>query len=339
MPAASAEKRAHQCAKRTSQTKSTIVTAQTPHIVSLPTQPSDSVPVLLSSASPASTSIDFETFIDLADLDDVIRFCDTVVSTYEGRNLKLLWDRAFEASLDQGRNEERDFWDEMYLQGKAQNIKEAEEAASNSEINFYRHGIEKGQMEERSEWTTLGHGLQCFSPIAILSDGSTQTDSEPSITATRDASIQVDLQVSAPTISRLDASIQTPEPPPPLNPPQKMSAVPLDWAEDAKSLPITPTIPPSLLQPHDLSVLCSSSSSPFSSLQHHSKRFTHYSHQFRRYHSHFNFNSFNSSHHNSFIPSRLPFRTKTYSHLNWESDPHLSDLSRSLKALGWIRAH
>ena len=27
------------------------------------------------------------------------------------------------------------------------------------------------------------------------------------------------------------------------------------------------------------------------------------------------------------------------SRLNWESDPRLSDLSRSLKALGWIRAH
>lgn len=123
-----------------------------------------------------------------------------------------------------------------------------------------------------------------------------------------------------------------------------------DWSQDAESLPIA-TAPPSQprplshpvrvvnTQPRDLSVLRSPSSSPFSSLQHRSKRFNHYSHQPRRRHSHFNFNSSYSPHYNSFKRSQPHFHTKTYSHLNWESDPRLSDLSRSLKALGWIRAH
>ena len=67
------------------------------------------------------------------------------------------------------------------------------------------------------------------------------------------------------------------------------------WAEDAKSLP-TIHLPPSLYPPRDLSVLLSSSSSPFSSLQHCSKCFTHYFHQSHHCHSHFNFNPFYSSH-------------------------------------------
>jgi hypothetical protein len=111
---------------------------------------------------------------------------------------------------------------------------------------------------------------------------------------------------------------------------------PLDWAEDTYSLPITP-LPPPLYQPRDLSVLrSSSSSSPFSSLQYRSKRFKHYPRHSRHRYSHFN-NSFSSPHHN--LSSQPHFHSKTYSHLNWESDPRLSDLSRSLKALGWIRVH
>ena len=145
MPTASGKKQVHQHTKKLSQVTST---AQTPNIVT-PTTPSiDSTPVLHTSTSPTSPTIDFKAFIELADLDDVLRFCDAVTSTQEGRNLKLLWDRAFEAGLNQGRNEERGFRDEMYLRGKAQGIREAEEAASRVEIDFYRHRIEKGRTEE-----------------------------------------------------------------------------------------------------------------------------------------------------------------------------------------------
>jgi hypothetical protein len=289
------------------------------------------------SPAPPSTCINFETFIDLANLDDVLRFCDAVASTQEGRNLKLLWDRAFEAGLDQGRTEEREWRDEMYLRGKAQGKKEAEEAASSAEIDLYLHGMEKGRTEERTEWTSVGHGPHCLSPIAVLSDQTVQTDLEP-ITATCDVSIQsadhVDDLVIPPHV---EASIQATETLPSPSQPHKTSMAPLDWAEDTNSLPITP-LPPSLHQPRDLSVLRSSSSSPFSSLQQRSKRFTRYSHQPRRRHSHFNSNSFYLPHSNSYQPFQPHSHTKTYSQLNWESDPRLSDLSRSLRALGWIRA-
>src|SRR5271168_1307613 len=106
------------------------------------------------------------TFIDIADLEDVIRFCDAVASTEEGRNLKLLWDRAFEAGLDQGRTEERRHGDkerkEMYFRGKAKGIEKAEATARRAEVDLYCHGIEEGRTEEQSKWTSAGHGPHCF---------------------------------------------------------------------------------------------------------------------------------------------------------------------------------
>jgi len=194
VPAASAEKRARQRAnkllKANATTEPAVLTAQAPDIVSLLTQSTDCTPALHSPAPLSSTSINFETFIEFADLDNILRFCDTVASTRDGRNLRLLWDRAFEAGRNQGQSEERNFRDEMYLQGKAQGIKEAEEAASNAEIDCYHHGIVKGRTEEQSEWISTGHGPHCFSPIAILTDQIIQTDSEPFATASCNASTQ-----------------------------------------------------------------------------------------------------------------------------------------------------
>jgi hypothetical protein len=51
------------------------------------------------------------------------------------------------------------------------------------------------------------------------------------------------------------------------------------------------------------------------------------------------------NHHPSPRYSKTPYQkfepvvSHQASHLNWESDPRLSDLSLSLKALGWIRPH
>ena len=339
MPAASAQKRARQRANKVSQGESTTSTTQTPEITSPPAPTSNSIPVPQSSAPPSSAAIDFETFIEFCNLEDIQRFFDTVGSTQEGRNLKLIWDRAFETGLDQGRNEEqvnRDSRDhEMYFQGKERGIREAKEAANRAELEYYYHGIEKGKTEEQLEWTSKGHGLHCFSPVAVLTSQGSQTDPEPTTTS---------IATQTSNISHLETSVQASEPPPSLSQPQKVISKPLDWAEDTYSLPITPIapLPPPLHQPRDLSVLrSSSSSSPFSSLQYRSKRFNHYprhSHHSRHCHSHFN-NSFYSPHHNLPKPSQPRFYTKTYSHLNWESDPRLSDLSRSLRALGWIHVH
>jgi hypothetical protein len=163
--------------------------------------------------TPSSTSINFETFIELADLSDVLRFCDTVAST-EGRNLKLLWDCAFEAGLEQGRNEEQDLRDEMYLQGKARGRKDAEEAASRVNIDLYSHGIEKGRTEEQLVWTSKGHGLCCFSPIAVLSDQIIQTDPEqlPSAPCTTNSMIQTDSSSSASVSMQTEPILEPPTP-------------------------------------------------------------------------------------------------------------------------------
>jgi hypothetical protein len=310
MPAVSAEKRARQRANKL-----------------LRMEPKATVTTVVSD-TPLSTSIDFNTFIDLADLSDVLRFCDAVASTQEGRNLKCFWDRAFEAGLDQGRTEEyrrgEEERKEMYFKGKAKGIEEAEEAARRVNIDLYSHGIEKGRTEEQLVWTSKGHGLHCFSPVAVLSDQIIQTDPEqlPSAPRTTDSMIQTDSSSSA-SISMQTEPISKPPTP------TIVASAPFNWADDAASLPAQNI--PSSLPPRDLSGLRSSKSNPFSSLQHRSKRFTHHSHQSHRHRSRFNFNSFYSPHHNSFKP------TPPHSHLDWESDPRLFDLSRSLKALGWIR--
>jgi hypothetical protein len=213
----------------------------------------------------------------------------------------------------------------MYLEGKARGRKDAEEAARRVDIDLYSHGIEKGRIEEQLVWTSKGHGLHCFSPIAVLSDQIVQTDPEqlPLAPRTTDSMIQTD------SSSSVSVSTQTePLSEPPI--PTIVASAHFNWADDTASLPTQNM--PSSLPPRDLSGLRSSKSNPFSSLQHRAKRFTHHSHQCRRHHSRFNFNSFYSPHHNSFKP------TPPHSHLDWESDPQLSDLSRALKALGWVLA-
>ena len=108
MPAATAKK--HACQHANKLKSSTSTTAQAPKI--------GSTSIHQTLTSPPSTSINFKTFVELANLNNIIQFCDVVASTQEGRNLKLLWDRAFEAGLNQGQTDEWDFRDEMYCQGK-----------------------------------------------------------------------------------------------------------------------------------------------------------------------------------------------------------------------------
>jgi len=155
-----------------------------------------------------------------------------------------------------------------------------------------------------------------------------------------------------------DASSQmSPHPGPTPNPTHITSPPPpmsLNWADDAMSLPISlPPISlpilPSHPPPHDLSILCSSFSKPFSSLQRRNKRQPHSSQPFR------NRQSFNIPHqtfsHPRFPPPRFsstsvrsarvyPSHTPHFlppSALNWEGDPRLFELSRALNALGWVR--
>ena len=212
-------------------------------------------------------------------------------------------------------------------------------------------GEEHGREVERQTWISSDHGVGQCAPITkpqsfvstvlqtddpiIASAGSSDSNIQPTGTHWHTS---VSTQTSTNSKSHLDTLIQATESFSSLSQPQKASAAPLDWAEDTESLSIAP-IPPSLpvRQLRDLSALRSSKSNPFSSLQHCSKHFSRHSHQAHCRQFCFNFNPY-PPHRNSFKQSQPHFHIKTHSHLNWESDPRLSDLSRSLKALGWICA-
>jgi hypothetical protein len=153
-------------------------------------------------------------------------------------------------------------------------------------------------------WLSSGHGVgqyiptsepQSFTSTTLQTDDPVITTTDASVGNTAQLCTTVSTQTS--TISHLNASVQASEPPPSLIQPRKATMEHLDWAEDAKLLPIAspPPSPPvhPVHQPRDLSILRSSSSSPFSSLQHCSKHFTHHSRQSYYCRSHFNFNSFN----------------------------------------------
>jgi hypothetical protein len=346
MPAASAEKRARQRANKTLGKETTPATLQTPN-------PTDFKASKGPASPPSPTTIDFATFICIAGFSDIEQFCEAAASTQDGANLKLFWKRAFD-------------------EGRKVGYKEGSQMLEGVNVSdLFDQGQILGIRNERKEWETAGHGEACFAKPPSRSEAEIQVNLAPTPLPRIDAAIQTTTHIntsqSITTLSadlckfdvgtqveladdpvippRLDASIQATEPPPSPSPipdhtPSvaiSSSPVPLNWADDAASLPTK--ILPSPLPPRDLSDLRSSKSNPFSSLQRRSKNQSSRARQSRRPHSHFNFNSFNSRHHISFTPSRSHSHTKTYPHLNWESDPRLFDLSRSLKALGWIRAY
>ena len=162
---------------------------------------------------------------------------------------------------------------------------------------------------------------------STTANAATQTDLLPSPTPHVNISVQtaidapiydsplhgdVSTQTSAnPSPPHVDAVIQAPDPPPLAVLPQIMTVPPLNWADDAASLPTR--VLPSPLLPRDFSGLRSPNLNPFSSLQHRSKCFTYYSCRSCRSHSHFNFNS---PHYDSFKSFRPHFQSKTYSHLH-----------------------
>ena len=304
-------------------------------------------------SSPASaTHIAFREFIQLADLDDVADFIDAAASTSDGGNLKLLWKRAFEEGLRVGR--------QLYV-GAVNKLNEAHNGG-------YEEGYNEGRRDEQMDWIIDSQGLHGDQPPPREESGA-QTD-PPSLvdasvyavntdTTTSSTSAQINPLPSVPIIT-VDNSTQTQNDvdndslPPPLviltapvlkpSPKTEPHPQPLpahfDWANDAVSLPILPSKPP----PRDLSVLRSSSQQPFSSLQRRNKKSKkHFSQSFRCYHS-------SSVPHQIFFQARyLPFCSSSApfvpapcsrsspSTLNWEDDPRLSDLSRALRTLGWIR--
>ena len=322
MPAASAEKRARQRAKKLMQAKS--------ESTAKPDMPLSTDPLPTNYATVATS---FAMFISHANLSDIKLFFEAAGSSQESTNLKIFWGRAFAEGKKVGQKEEYDRgYSVGYNEGYSEACEKDYEAglAENTSVSTAEIGTQVDLLPvpciDISVQTTID------APIAVLSDQIVQTDLEPPILShTTDSMVQ--------TISSSSSSISTQTEPisePPI--PTTVAPTPFNcqWADDP--VPFPTQLLPTTLSPRNFAGFRSSNPNPSSSLQHRSRHFTHYSRQPRRCHSHSNFNSFYSSHGKSYKPSQPHFHTKTYSHLNWESDPRLSDLSRSLKALGWIRA-
>src|SRR5271168_4008854 len=328
-------------------------------------------------SSPASaTRIAFQEFIQLADLDDVADFIDAAASTSDGGNLKLLWKRAFEEGLRVGRqlyvgavnklNEAHNGgYEEGYNEGRR------DEQMDWIIDSQGLHGDQPPSCEDSSTQTeppSLVDASASTSDTDTAINEPTPTPINPPpptiLVITVDSGTQTQNDDDSPPLLPVIPTAPVLKPPPKMepHPPPLPSMQPLkpkpykrqdlasephpqpspahfDWANDAASLPILPRNPP----PRDLSVLRSSSQQPFSSLQRRNKKSKkHFSQPFRCHHS-------SSVPHQNFFQARyLPFRSssapfvpaprsRSPSTLNWEDDPRLSDLSRALRALGWIR--
>src|SRR6202522_690687 len=313
MPAASAEKRARQRANKTLRKETIFATFQTPDLTDSKASEGPASP------SPPQSPVPN----DITHPASIERLIGLARDSPPNSALGIVWRYAFEEGKEFG-----------YSEGtKMINGLDVNDITRIGVERGIERGIEIGRDREKRVWDAAGHGNICIMVARPPRGVAVQTvDPRPHSIAT----------VQTVPFETHDASSQTTHPPSPIpdHTPSvaiSPSPVPLNWADDAASLPTK--ILPSPLPPRDFSDLRSSKSNPFSSLQRRSKNQGSRARQSRRPHSHFNFNSFNSRHHISFTPSRSHCHTETYPHLNWESDPRLFDLSRSLKALGWIRAY
>src|ERR1700678_3735429 len=297
--------------------------------------------------SPPSTSlmhITFRQYLKLAELCNIKFATDAASSTPDGENLKRLWARAFQEGFRVGH---------QLHEKTAEKIKEAHNKG-------YEEGYSEGRRDEEINWRCEGHGEFC-APLQVRQDSGTQTKPPSLVDASASTDDSPPLPPVIPTAPIFKPPPKTePRPPPlpsmkPLKPKpykrqdtgglvSKPRPLPLsarfDWADDAASLPILPSNPP----PRDLSCLRSLSPRPFSSLQRRDRKpKKHFSQPFN------NYNRPSVRHQNKFHAHPLPLyassapfirkpgQSPSSSTLNWEDDPRLSNLSRALKALGWVR--
>ena len=213
MPAASAEKRAHQHANKL---KSSASSAQTPEIVSPPSLSANSTPIPSISSSPSPHAIEFATFIALADPSDIKLFFEALKSSQESTNLKVFWGRAFKEGRKVGQKEEYDRgYDAGYNEGYSDVCEKDYEAglAANTSVSTTEIGT---QADLPPSPTHLNISVQTTvnDPIQnsmLYGDVSTQTFADPN-----------------PITLHVNASIQAAGPLPSVISPQKMSPLPLD---------------------------------------------------------------------------------------------------------------
>ncbi|EDQ98826.1 uncharacterized protein LACBIDRAFT_335619 [Laccaria bicolor S238N-H82] len=188
-------------------------------------------------------------------------------------------------------------------------------------------------------------------------DAMVQVDSVEARPPSVDAAIQVSpshhtssSQTTLPLLVNAEAQAQLMDLPPAATTAPTLDPPALDWS-DATSIPIVPIFPKN--QPHhDLSALCTTNPNPFSSLAHRNRcsrlplgkcDISGPRPPFQPRRTPPVFPVFQTVPHQHFIPvlnlTALPLPStplKIPMALDWESDPHLSDLSQALKALGWI---
>lgn len=297
-------------------------------------------PNAVPSEPPAQPSgISFHDFITVAEFSDVMEFFRIASATSEGGNLLSIWERAFKEGQDRGY--------EMGESACAHKEYDKETEYAHKEYNRgYDEGFDEGlYIGMRKPILTTSAVQTDFEPTA-LTTSATQTDSLAALPAPTDLILEPTTD-SAPAIP----THIPPNPPidPPENIPSKSSATnaaspQLDWAEDVVvSPPMFKKSPP----PRDLSILRSSISPPFSSLQRRKKRSSACGSQQKRPNHWRNFPA------PEFTPKTPQCRSHAQTHqakpatppavlaandtLNWDIDPRLADLSRALTALGWIR--
>ena len=114
-----------------------------------------------------------------------------------------------------------------------------------------------------------------------------------------------------------------------LEPPKSPVLDRFNWADEAEALYITSTIPQH--PPRDLSCLRTTSTHPFSSLRRKRGRPKNRTRQ-NAQRSYSYTHPFSTTQHLLSHP-HTPFHAS----LNWDQDPRLADLSKALRALGWVR--
>src|SRR6266567_3661444 len=104
--------------------------ATTPSCVPNEAPPLDALPPT------PTTRIAFREFIELANLESIKCFLDTAASSPEGKNLRLLWARAFKEGLTVGHR----------LYGKT------EEKLNEAYNSGYGTGYDEGRRDEQGDW-------------------------------------------------------------------------------------------------------------------------------------------------------------------------------------------
>src|SRR6266446_759730 len=227
--------------------------------------------------------------------------------------MKAAAERGYEKGIEEGRNWEKRAWGAAGHsttcitvarppRGVAVQTKNIPpRSMATLKVDPFQAGYNEGRHDEEGDWIIEGHGQHCgFQPTAVREDSTIQTDDPPPRSVAMTA-IQTDTpkpQLTIPPAFRTTnipdiisfviqntSSQMSPHPEPTPNPTRITSPLspPLNWADDAASLPISLLpILSSCSAPRDLSVLCSLTPKPFSSLQHRNKRSqAHHSQHFR----------------------------------------------------------